>query len=172
MTVATSLLLLIAVQAAQAPSQQLAPELAPVARLVGHCWRATFPGATDQTDTHCYTAMFDGRMIRDRHIVAGAGSPYWGETIYHWDAEARRIRYEYYASDGGYSAGTAEPAADGGLSFPDQAYLSPAGQRLTLRYRLEWASADAYTGTSEMRRGEVWSQAWSMRFARIGPAPE
>lgn len=168
MTPLLPLLMLAAAQAAPAP--QLAPELAPLGRLVGHCWRATFPGTT-QTDTHCYTAMFGGRMIRDRHVVAGAPGPYSGETMYRWDAEARRIRYEYYASDGGYSAGVVEPAADG-LSFPDEAYLASNGRRLALRNRIQWVSDQVFTGTSEMRDGETWREAWRMRFERVAAAPE
>ena len=52
--------------------------------------------------------MLGGRYVRDIHVVAG-GPPYSGETIYRWDPQARRVRYDYYASDGGYSGGFADP---------------------------------------------------------------
>ena len=146
----------------------LAPELRPLAFLVGSCWRATFPNST-QTDTHCYTPMLGGRYVRDLHVVEGAPAPYSGETIYRWDPAARRIRYDYYASDGGHSGGTAEPTATG-LDFPEEAYLGADGRRLTLRNTLVRDGADAYAATSAMRQGDTWREMWTMRFARVGPA--
>jgi hypothetical protein len=166
---AASLLLALAFQSAAAPPQ-LAAELQPLAFQVGSCWRATFPGTT-QTDTHCFTPLFGGRMIRDRHVVAGAPTPYSGETIYRWDPEARRIRYEYYASDGGYSSGLVEPTAQG-LNFPEEAYLGGNGQRLRLRNTLVRHPDGSYEGTSEMQQGSEWRRMWSMRFTRVGPAPD
>lgn len=160
---AGSMLIAVALQGAT-----LAPELQPLAFLVGSCWRATFPNTT-QTDTHCYTAMLGGRHVRDLHVVEGAPAPYSGETVYRWDPAARRIRYDYYASDGGYSGGTAEPTA-AGVSFPEEAYVGADGQALTLRNNLVRDGADAFTGTSAMRRGENWREMWTMRFTRVGPA--
>lgn len=153
---------------AVATAPTLAPELQPLAFLVGSCFRATFPNST-QTDTHCFTALPGGRQIRDAHVVAGAPAPYSGETIYRWDPVARVIRYDYYASDGGYSAGTAEPTATG-LNFPEEAYVGGNGQRLSLRNTLT-READGYSGRSEMNQGEEWREIWTMRFTRVGPAP-
>src|SRR5690242_20151418 len=93
------LALILAIQAAGA-TPPLAAELQPLAPLVGSCWRATFPNST-RTDTHCYTAMLGGHYVRDLHVVAGGPAPYSGESIYRWDPQARRIRYDYFASDGG-----------------------------------------------------------------------
>ena len=159
-----------AIQAAAPASQPaLSPELAPLAPLVGHCWRATFPG-TSQTDTHCYSMMTGGRQVRDRHVVAGAAGPYSGETIFRWDPEMRRIRYDYYASDGGYSSGTVEATTDG-LSYPEENYVSPTGQRLRLRNGLTWELPEAFTGFSAMQRRAAWHEMWRMRFMRISAAP-
>src|SRR6478672_10495852 len=97
------LALFLAVQAAAAtPAPAVAAELQPLAFMVGSCWRASFPGG-QASDTHCYTAIHGGRYIRDVHVVAGGSPGYGGETIYRWDPQARRIRYDYYASDGGHS---------------------------------------------------------------------
>jgi hypothetical protein len=99
------LALILALQtAATAAPPALAPEFQPLAFLVGSCWRASFPGGGQATDTHCYTALYGGRYIRDVHVVEGGPPGYGGETIYRWDPQARRIRYDYYASDGGHSA--------------------------------------------------------------------
>jgi len=146
----------------------LSPDLQPLAFLVGSCWRATFPGTT-HTDTHCYTAMAGGHQVRDVHVVEGAPAHYSGVTIYRWDPEARRIRYEYYASDGGYSTGTAEPNATG-IAFPEEAYLGGDGRRLTLRNMLT-REEGAYSGRSELLRDGDWREMWTMRFTRIGAAP-
>jgi hypothetical protein len=162
MTIAINLL---ALALAQAAPPTLAPELQPLSPLVGHCWRGTFPG-TSQTDTHCWSMLPGGRQLRDRHEVAGAPSPYSGETIYRWDREARRIRYDYYASDGGFSSGFVDTAPNG-LSFPAEHYLAADGRRLELRNALTWESPTAYVGVSEMRRGEAWQQMWRMRFERV-----
>ena len=151
-----------------APAAPLAPELQPLAPLLGHCWRATFPG-TQQTDTHCWSIMPGGRQVRDRHVVHGAPGPYAGESIYRWDLQARRIRYDYYASDGGYSSGFVE-ASPNGLSFPEEAYLSPTGQRMTLRSSIDWESPTAFTGASAIRRGDAWQEVWRMRFGRVAEA--
>ena len=147
----------------------LSAELRPIAFLVGSCWRATFPG-TSQTDTHCYTALDGGRQVRDRHRVDGAPSPYGGETIYRWDPAARQIRYDYYASDGGHSAGRVE-SGDDGLSFPDETYVGADGRRLTLRNAMSGIGPEGFNGASEMRQGDGWRELFRMRFTRTGPAP-
>jgi len=159
--------LLAAAVSPAAPALALAAELEPLAFLVGSCWRGTFPGTT-HTDTHCFTVLPGGRHIRDRHIVEGAPSPYGGETIYRWDSETRRIRYDYYASDGGYSTGVAEPTTTG-IDYPEEAYLGASGRRLTLRNRLT-REENAYLGRSEMRRDGEWRELWTIRFERIGAA--
>ncbi|MBX3561486.1 MAG: hypothetical protein KF780_06690 [Sphingomonas sp.] len=166
-----SLALFVALQAAAPESAPpaLAPELQPLAFLVGSCWRATFPG-TAIVNTHCYSAMHGGRHVRNRHIVEGAPGPYSGETIFRWDPERAQIRYDYWGSDGGYSTGTVV-ATDDGLSFPEESYLGVRGQRLTMRAAMRDVGPEGYEGSSEMREGEGWREMWRMRFTRIGPAP-
>lgn len=164
---AASILLALALQSSATPA--VSPELQPLAFLVGSCWRAAFPDG-QAVDTHCYTAMHGGRQIRDVHVVEGGPSPYGGETIFRWDPQARRIRYDYYASDGGYSGGTAEPNATG-IDYPQEDYVGGDGQTLTLRNRLVRAG-DGYTATSSARQPDgSWREMWTMRFTRVGPAP-
>lgn len=163
------LALILAMQATAATPPALAAELQPLAFLVGSCWRATFPNSTN-TDTHCYTAMLGGRYIRDAHVVAG-GPPYSGETIYRWDPGARRIRYDYYASDGGHSSGTAVPTATG-TDFPDDHYVGPDGAAMTLRSE-QTGNGSGYTRTSSVRQPDgSWREMFTLRFTRVGPAPE
>lgn len=140
--------LILAMQAASAaPPPTLAAALQPLAFMVGSCWRATFPNSAN-TDTHCYTAMLGGRYVRDAHVVGG-GPPYAGEAIYRWDPRARRIRYDYYASDGGHSSGMAVPIATG-LDFPEDEYVGPDGAAMTLR-TVQTGDAAGYTRVSSIR---------------------
>ena len=156
----------VLVQAAPAPA--LTAELQPLAPLVGSCWRATFPNATS-TDTHCYTAMLGGRFIRDVHVVEGGPTPYSGESVYRWDPQARRIRYEYYASDGGYSSGFADRTPTG-FDFPEETYVGGDGQTMVLR-TVQTGNGEAYARTTSARQPDGnWREMWTMRFTRVGPA--
>jgi len=156
-------------QAAAPAAPALAAELQPLAFLVGSCWRATFPNST-RTDTHCYSAMLGGRYIRDVHVVEGAPAPYAGETIYSWDPRARRIRYDYYASDGGTSGGFADPTATG-IDFPEETYVGGDGQAMTLR-TVQTGNGAGYARTSSARQPDgSWREMWTMRFTRVGAAP-
>jgi hypothetical protein len=163
------LALILAMQAAgSAPAPALAPELQPLAFLVGSCWRATFPNGR-ATDTHCYTAMLAGRYIRDVHVVEGGQTPYSGEAIYRWDPQARRIRYDYYASDGGTSAGVAEPNATG-IGFPEETYVGGDGQTMVMR-TVQTGGAEGYTRTTSARQPDgSWREMFTMRFTPAGPA--
>jgi hypothetical protein len=154
-------------QAASAPAPALAAELRPLATLVGSCWRATFPNSTD-IDTHCYTAKHGGRQIRDVHVVEGGRPLYSGEAIYRWDPQARRIRYDYYASDGGYSSGFADPTPTG-IDFPEETYVGGDGQTMVLR-TVQTGGGTAYARTTSARQGESWREMWTMRLTRVGPA--
>ena len=160
--------------AAQAVSPQPAPALSPnlqaLAFLVGSCWRATFPNTT-RTDTHCYSAMLGGRYIRDLHVVEGAPTPYSGESIYRWDPQARRIRYDYYATDGGYSGGFADPTATG-LTFPADTYVGGDGETMVMR-TVQTGNGETYTRTTSARQPDgSWREMFTMRFTRVGRAPD
>ena len=72
----------------------------PLAFLADHCWKGAFPGG--RTDEHCFTWIYDGKFLRDRHIVRAEGKPdALGESIYLWDSAAKRLEYLYIESDGG-----------------------------------------------------------------------
>ncbi len=155
-------------QRAASAAPALAAELQPLAFLVGSCWRATFPDSAN-TDTHCYTMMLGGRYIRDLHVVEGAPAPYSGETIFRWDPHARRIRYDYYASDGGTSGGFADPTPTG-INYPEENYVGGNGQTMILRNLLVH-QGEGYSATSSARQADgSWREMWTMRFTRVGPA--
>ena len=86
---------MIAILALLAAAQPMAaPQLEPLAFLAGHCWEGRF--ADGKVDTHCFEPVYDGRYLRDRHAVTGAGSTYAGETLYAWDQAAGRVIYTYW----------------------------------------------------------------------------
>lgn len=115
--------------AAATPAPALASGLEPLAFLVGHCWRGTFPGG--KTDVHCFEPVFGGKHIRDRHEVTGGQSVYRGETIYSWNQALGRVDYTYWNSLGGVSRGTMVPRG-GALDFGDQLYTGSDGKRTAI----------------------------------------
>jgi hypothetical protein len=159
----------LAASSAAAPAA-LAPQLAPLAFLAGSCWRGSEDGM--RTDTHCFTPVYDGHFLRDRHIVAGGKNPpYLGETLYRWSAEAQAISYAYYSSDGGFGSGVARRDGDV-LSFTfatDAAGAGPPPSRMRTTWTRE--SDQAYTAHTEIGEGEGWRTLWRVRFTRVGPAP-
>ncbi len=97
------------------------------APLAGHCWRGEFPHGK-ATDEHCFTWVYDGRHLRDVHVVRGDdGGEYRGETIYSWDEKRGRIVYRYWNSFGGYSDGDIVET-DGELVSPEERYAGKDGR--------------------------------------------
>jgi hypothetical protein len=53
----------------------------PLTFLADHCWKGAFPG--DRTDEHCFSWIYDGKFLRDRHTVRAEGMPdAMGESSY------------------------------------------------------------------------------------------
>ncbi|NIJ19939.1 hypothetical protein FHS95_001608 [Sphingomonas naasensis] len=85
-------------------------DLAPLDRLVGHCWRGELkPG---EFDTHCFDR--NGTGVRDHHEVVVAGrTVYWGESDFSWDATAGRIAFAYRNAGGPVTSGLATVSPEG-----------------------------------------------------------
>jgi hypothetical protein len=157
-----ALLLAAAVQA----EPPIEPNLQPLAFVMGSCWRGTLPNGSG-IDTHCFTPMLRGHFLRDRHNVTPAG--YAGETLYRWDSAARRIKLDYYSSDGLLMSGTAS-AAGQALTF-ELGYVAGDGAPVVIRATWTREGADAYVVTAEVRGPDGWRPApGSARFQRVGPA--
>lgn len=143
------------------------PHLRPLAFLAGSCWRAAYVGGA--VDTHCFTWMFGGYFLRDRHRVDR--NNYAGETIYRWDPATRMIRWDYYSSDGFLNSGTAS-GTDRGVAF---AYRSPRIRNYPpAAWRVAWRrdGPDAYVVTTRtFEQGRWRTEPDPPRFQRIGPAP-
>lgn len=143
--------------------------LAALAFFAGSCWRGTFPDGR-RTDTHCFSPIYAGGYLQDRHVVEGAPGPYSGHTLYHYDVMGRSIIFHYRASDGSASAGVAVPTA-GGLSFPAETHRAPDGATMTIRSAWTRDGPDAYLVRAEARQGRGWRELWRMRMVRVGPTP-
>ena len=110
------------------------PALAVFASLLGHCWQTQLAPA--DVDTHCFTDMWSGGHVRDRHVVTHDGKPvYEGETIYSFDGKA--IVFTYVNSLGGVGGGTAE-VADKSVAFTGAMRARPGSppQAIDARWKI------------------------------------
>ncbi len=142
----------------------LRAELSPLAFLVDSCWAGKFPD-NKRTDTHCYETVFDGMHIRDRHIVLGGKDPYRGETIYSWNKEKNVIGFVYWNSLGGVSTGTVV-ALHSQITFPDESYDGPNGERITISSAWENITDDGYDSRIAETSAGGSSSVSKMRFER------
>ena len=143
-----------------------ASPLSPLAFLAGSCWKGTFAGR-NVTDEHCFKWIYNGRFLRDHHIVVGDSVPYEGETTYAWDAGEKQIVYWYIALPGFYSHGTVAPS-DSALVFHDNLQMSHARQLRTTWTRTD---ANAYTVRVEDVTNGQSKGLWSMVMRRSRAAP-
>lgn len=141
------------------------PVYEPLAFLAGHCWKGTMPDGK-QTDEHCFSWMYDGKFLRDQHVVHGAGHPdYLGESIYFWNSAAKQIEYLYVENQGGFSRGpvTAEKEA---LVFPPTAYTED-GQTQTYRSRWQRVGDSAYDVVTEFQSKDGWVPGFKVHMERV-----
>ena len=167
-----ALLLALTAATTAAPAATPAPPeaYAPLAFLVGHCWKGTFPGGS-VTDEHCFSWIYGGRFVRDRHVLhRGGGRPEdRGESIYLWDAGTKELQYLYIESGGGFMRGTVTPTADA-LVFPAARY-SEGGQEQMVRSRWQRSGGDAYEVATEFQVKGQWQTGFSVHMQRTGTAP-
>ena len=64
--------LMLAATAGPAAASDAASPYTPLSWLAGHCWRGSMRGGKD-VDTHCFTWVYDGKFVRDLHVVKGEG---------------------------------------------------------------------------------------------------
>jgi len=141
-----------------------ASQLQPMAFLAGSCWKGAFADG-QTTDEHCFDWMYEGRFLRDRHVVKAPSKPdYVGETIYYWEPEAKQIQYLYVENFGGVSRGTAEAAADG-MVFPATRY---SDGKMAMTYRSRWTRIDAasYEAHAEAQVKDGWATMFRMKLTK------
>ena len=140
--------------------------LQPLAFLAGSCWKGSFTGRS-VTDEHCFKWIYDGRFLRDHHIVVGDSVPYEGESTYAWDAASKQIVFWYIALPGFYSHGTVAPT-DSVLLFHDNLQTADARQMRTTWRR---SGPDAYIVRVEEITGGTSKVWWTMEMKRSRAAP-
>lgn len=145
-----------------APSSSAENPLAPLAFLAGNCWQGEFADG-GSWDKHCFEWAYDGRFLRDRHVVTGKRAPYSGESMYRFDGQ--RIVFHYFSSAGGYSEGIVE-SGEKELRFPEERYTQ-GGKELKLRTVWKIVSETNYVAITEQLRDGKWQEAWRVDFKRI-----
>ncbi len=147
----------------------------PMGYLAGMCWKGDLPpqGKLTQTDQHCFTTVYWGRFIRDRHVVHSSdGRPdYLGETLYFWDAPSQQVHYLYLESDGGHSEGSVSFAGTD-LIFPDTEY-SDEGKKMTYRSRWQRSGDSGYDVVTEFKQPDgSWKLGWKVHMVKSLTAVE
>lgn len=144
------------------------PAYQPLAFLAGHCWKGTFPGGK-QTDEHCFSWVYGGKFLRDRHVVRAEGKPdATGESIYFYDSASKQLQYLYIESDGGFSRGPVSIDKDS-LLFPDASFVEK-GKTMVYRSRWQHSSPDAYDVLTEFQSQGAWVPGFKVHMEQGGEA--
>jgi len=126
----------------------------PLAFLAGRCWQGFLPDGT-QTDRHCFSWVYDGKFLRDEHVVRKPGNDdYRGETLYFWDPSKQQIQYLYIENQGGFSLGTMSTDKNDLVFAPTSHVASGATQ--TYRSRWQRSGDDAYEVITEFQSKDGW----------------
>jgi hypothetical protein len=140
---------------------------APLAFLIGHCWKGTFPGGA-VTDVHCFSWVYGDKFVRDRHVVhRGPGREDQGESLYLWDAASSQLQYLYIESAGGFSRGTVSREADV-LVFPPSHYTEN-GEEQTYRSRWQRSGEHAYEVITEFSLKGAWTPGFRVHMQELPP---
>ena len=146
--------LLAALAAPFAASAAPDPVFEPLAFLAGSCWKGAMPDGK-ATDEHCFSWIYDGKYLRDRHVVkSGDKTVYEGESIYFWNGAEKRIEYFYITAQGGHSVGRVAPNADA-IDFP-VATLVTATKSVNFRSRFRRVGDNAYEVLREYETDKGW----------------
>ncbi|HKQ19005.1 MAG TPA: hypothetical protein VJW75_04600 [Candidatus Eisenbacteria bacterium] len=157
--------IVLALMVAGAARADVAAHFQPFAFLAGSCWSGTMSDGT--TDTHCWEWVYGGFHLRDRHTVTGKGAPYYGETIYSWSPDKKRVVYRYWNSLGGYSDGDFKTEGASLVSAAER-YVDAGG---TQEFRTVLTRLDdkRYESRTEKREKGSWKPAWRVEFSKTAP---
>jgi hypothetical protein len=141
------------------------PAYQPLAFLAEHCWKGVLPGGK-HTDEHCFTWIYDGKFLRDRHTVRAAGKPdSLGESIYFWNSSAKQLEYLYIESDGGFSRGPVSLDKDS-LVFPDTSFVEN-GKTMVYRSRWQHRGPTAYEVVTEFQAKDGWVPGFKVHMEQV-----
>lgn len=150
---------------------EAAEPFAPLEFLAGSCWEGEFMGGK-AVDRHCYSWVYEGKIMRDRHRVRPnaeakpSAADYTGETIYSYDPKSKALIYRYFNRDGEVIDGTIE-AFDGTIVFPSEMQTDKG----LVKMRATWTrKGDAYEAVEEQMKDGKWQHMFARTLKRIGPA--
>ena len=149
---------------ASAAEPALDPHFQPLAHLIGHCWRATFPDGK-QRDLQCFESMYGGKLIGNTHMVQGSDPLYQGQTIFSWDDTNKRIRFHYFTSTGAVSEGYFVAGADGAMTIPER-HVGKDGTVIELENAHRRDGDQAYRVTTRQKGKDGWKQVMDLRYVR------
>ncbi|WP_205479036.1 hypothetical protein [Sphingomonas arenae] len=130
---------------ALAGAAALAPGFAPLQAWVGICW--TGQVSPTAVDRHCFSAILDGRHVRDEHQVSVGGRVvYAGETLY--SLEGEELLFTYYTSLGGIGRGVVRKGS-AGLTFTGTMRANPSASPKPFRSDWRMTSPAGYEVTTD-----------------------
>jgi hypothetical protein len=161
----TALLLtaVLTVFSARASEPTLDPHFAPIAFLVGHCWRADFPDGK-QADVQCFESLYGGKLVGNWHVVEGSDPVYEGQTVFSWDDANKRVRYHYFTSTGAVSEGYFVQTAEG-ATIPER-HVSSDGSVIELESSYRPDGKDGYRVVTREKTKDGWVERRNMRYVR------
>ena len=157
-------LCIAAVPARGADPASLDPHFAPLAHLVGHCWRAAFPDGK-QRDLQCFESLYGGKLIGNSHMVQGSDPLYEGQTVFSWDNTHQRIRFHYFTSTGAVSEGYFVAGPDGGMTIPER-HVGKGGAAIELENLYRRDGEHAYRVTTRQKTADGWKEMMDLRYVR------
>ena len=166
--------MLLAVSALAAP---VAPTAQPATdnpygwmdELAGHCWSATHPDGT--RDTQCYTLQYNRFLRGTIEIVAPASGPsrppYRGDSVFLWDAARSEIAFHYWSNAGNVGAVTGRVEGET-LVFPNPGRGSNAPPTRTVWTRID---ANSFRVAVQRQTAGDWADEVSLVYTRSSVAP-
>ncbi len=147
----------------RAPPAEDGP-LAPLAKLVGPEWIATFPNGK-LTDTQRFEWICAKKFLRNPHQVKDASGQvvYEGETIYGYDRASKSLRWWYFNATGGWIEGTITLEDDGSLLFEGQNHAPDQTPRVRSSSLLE---DERWTATTWFEKDGEWQVERELEFRR------
>lgn len=152
-----------AMPAPAAEPATLDAHFAPLAHLVGHCWRASFPDG--KRDLQCYEALYGGKLVGNSHMVQGSDPLYQGQTLFSWDEANQRIRFHYFTSTGAVSEGHFVVGADGAMTIPER-HVGKDGSITELESTYRRDGDRAYRVVTRQKTADGWKPMMDLRYVR------
>lgn len=152
-----------AVPARAADPGMLDPHFAPLAHLVGHCWRASFPDG--KRDLQCFESLYGGKLVGNSHMVQGSDPLYEGQTIFSWDEANKRIRFHYFTSEGAVSEGYFVADADGTMTILER-HVGKDGTVTELANDYLADGDRAYRVVTRRKTADGWKPMMDLRYVR------